>query len=167
MIYRCVEHYVSNHDITNIETDMSYCKREKQPEDIDIDCFICLDNSCTLFQLNELCFEYYKNCTCAGFVHRNCLHSWFTTSSNKCPICRNNMKKRIPVHIIIIENSRYYSIVFLQKLYIASYNAMYIFVYFIGVIHFIKMMIICYMLYLSIIENIEKMHKTYYANQDL
>lgn len=158
MIYRCIEHYDITNHITNI--DVSSCEREKEN-----DCFICLDvNSYSLFQLNELCIEYYKYCKCGGYVHRNCLQSWFIMSSNKCPICRNNMKKKIPLHIVIIDKTKnyvliygnmclFYTNIFLQNLYYTSHIIIYAFLYFIGFLHFVKLIFIFYMLCLTAIED--------------
>jgi hypothetical protein len=174
MIYRCIEHYnVSNDNITNI--DISSCEREKQNE-----CFICLDvnvNS-ALFRLNELCIEYYKKCNCAGFVHRKCVNSWFIMSSNKCPICRNNMKKIVPVHIVIIEKCKYiiftcgnkgycFCNVFLQYLLLVTHNMAYLILYFIGFLHFIKLIAICFMVFSSIINEIENKTKHKLQNDSL
>lgn len=165
MIYRCVEHYNnSNDNISNIDiSSCESCDIGKEYENAE--CFICLDvNSCALFKLNELCIEYYKNCSCCGFVHRNCLNSWFVMSSNKCPICRNNMKKKIPVHIIIFEKSIHYIFIcrnkcylycniFLHNFYTLTHNIMYIFVYFIGILYVLKLIIILYILCFTILDD--------------
>lgn len=171
MIYRCIEHYNSNIYLTNM--DISACEREKEKEkntnELE-DCFICLDvhtDSRALFQLHELCFEYYKICSCSGYVHRNCLHSWFNTSVNKCPICRNNMKKKTPIYLILYEKSKHFILIcthnvylsyfyVLQNLYITTYNMGYLFFYFVGLIHVFKLCVIFYILCFSVMDKQEQ-----------
>lgn len=170
--------------LTNM--DISACERKSENMDVnvdidvDINCFICLDvhtDSRALFQLRELCFEYYKNCSCTGYIHRNCLHSWFNTSANKCPICRNNMKKKTPLYLILYETSKHVLLIcthnvylsyfyVLQNLYITTYNMAYIFFYFVGFIHVFKLCIIFYILCFSLMDK-EENYDFDYANQDL
>jgi hypothetical protein len=176
MIYRCIEHYdftsineiIINDDISNTDIDI-----------LDVtECFICLDasSSSTLFKVNDLCIGYYKYCSCSGIVHKNCLDTWFMMSSNKCPICRINMKQKLPTHIVVIENSKHYIFMFANKsygyfifindcVYTILYNAIHIIAYFVGILHLIKLIAIAYMVCEHII--FEKEKEYIYANHDL
>lgn len=77
-------------------------------------CFICYetktDDELQTITLN-LQEDYVKICNCNGFAHNKCLKNWYD-KSNKCPICRKDVYKRITFPMIIINKGEYFCFVF-------------------------------------------------------
>ena len=89
MLFRVVDHYSDDDFIDN-----SIVKKNNTCTD---ECFVCLsveldDEECpTKLRCNDL---YLRHCRCDGFIHKKCLDDWYDVS-NKCPICRIYMEKKI------------------------------------------------------------------------
>lgn len=80
MIFRVYDHYYDNH-LNCIKPD---------------ECFICYEVSTDL----EICpislksqNNYYKQCGCDGWIHKQCLDKWFN-QQKKCPVCRLEIYER-------------------------------------------------------------------------
>ena len=89
MLFRVVDHYSDDDFIDN-----SIVKKNNTCAD---ECFVCLsvelddEDYPTKLRCNDL---YLKFCRCDGFIHQKCLDDWYDVS-NKCPICRIYMEKKI------------------------------------------------------------------------
>lgn len=74
-----------------------------------IECLICLERTCEedIFpsKLNSNAY-YIKNCECDGYIHKSCLDLWYN-NNQECPICRNTIKKRSQLSILLFRNNRY------------------------------------------------------------
>ena len=84
MLFRTVNYYESESDEKIEET----YKEERE-------CFICfdfqLDNNNNIIKLKNNT-DFYKFCDCDGYIHVNCLNSWYEKNED-CPICRNPIKR--------------------------------------------------------------------------
>ena len=90
-------------------------KIQKNKEEIS-ECFICYeiilpDKTKPIKLISQK--DYVKNCTCNGWIHKNCLNNWYNISK-KCPICREIITKA--PDIIIIKKENLY-IVILKNIY--------------------------------------------------
>ena len=97
MLFRIVNYYDSENDEKKEE--INEPKKENDKEETDgkeeeRECFICfdfqLDNNNIIKLKNST--DFYKFCYCDGYIHVNCLNSWYE-KNEECPICRNPMKK--------------------------------------------------------------------------
>ena len=91
-------------------------KIQKNKEEIS-ECFICYeiilpDKTKPIKLISQK--DYVKNCTCNGWIHKNCLDDWYNISK-KCPICREIITKKA-LDIIIIKKENLY-IVILKNIY--------------------------------------------------
>lgn len=76
------------------------------------ECFICYENNYdTIIKLNNQCF-YFKTCKCDGYIHKQCLDTWFETT-NKCPICRSFINKNTKVESSIIHFNYHLFIIYI------------------------------------------------------
>ena len=86
MLFTTVNYYESE---SESESDKKIEDNEKEQRE----CFICfdfqLDNNIIKLKNNT---DFYKFCDCDGYIHVNCLNSWYE-KNEECPICRNPMKK--------------------------------------------------------------------------
>jgi len=85
MLFKTVNYYESESDEKIEETD----KEERE-------CFICFDfqldnNNNNIIKLKNNT-DFYKFCDCDGYIHVNCLNSWYEKNED-CPICRNPIKR--------------------------------------------------------------------------
>jgi hypothetical protein len=81
-------------------------------------CFICYEiikNNKTPIRIKSECY-YQKNCTCDGWVHKNCLDYWYNKSPI-CIICRNRIYKNpsIMIKIFKINYNLFVFITFIQS----------------------------------------------------
>jgi hypothetical protein len=82
-------------------------------------CFICYEIKCNSELLPitlNLQEDYIKFCDCNGFAHNNCLKKWYD-KSNKCPICRKDVYKRISIPMIIVNKGEYFYVTFCINFY--------------------------------------------------
>jgi hypothetical protein len=96
MLFRTFEPYT--HDYVNQNTLCFICYETKTDDEI----------QSIALNLHE---HYIKICNCNGFAHNKCLKKWYDIS-NKCPICRKNVYKRITFPMIIIKKGEYFYFVF-------------------------------------------------------
>ena len=78
------------------------------------DCFICYENERDKkFKIIKLKLQndYEKLCNCDGWVHIECLNKWYDRS-NKCPICRIKINKKITYYVYILDELSYYYFMF-------------------------------------------------------
>jgi hypothetical protein len=112
------------------------------------ECFICfeiiIEDELEPIQLKNQKL-YIKNCNCNGYVHKMCLDKWYNTN-NKCPICRENINKKVDIILTYTNYNGYLIVLYLyvKKIFFLSWFIMvYIIVYFIcdlilSSLHFIK-----------------------------
>jgi len=82
-------------------------------------CFICYEIKCA-YEMQTITLktqeDYIKICDCNGYVHNNCLKIW-CDKSNKCPICRKDMYKRITIPMIIFNKGEYLYIFYFLRVF--------------------------------------------------
>jgi hypothetical protein len=112
MLFRVFEHYDHNQDIYySIDQENEVNKSDE--------CFICYefqtDSELTPISLrSEL--NYIKECTCNGWIHKKCLDLW-CKKNKKCPICRIEIREKVPVFINIKQNTLKIYVISLRILY--------------------------------------------------
>lgn len=100
MFFKTCQHY-SNDELTlyHLNNDNNNNDINKNNNDINKkECFICLEietHAEEIIRLREIyIIEFFKKCNCDGYTHIGCLQKWCNLH-NKCPICRENIEKRI------------------------------------------------------------------------
>lgn len=73
-------------------------------------CLICWDTSITnnnLIKMKSTLSHllFFKDCSCNGIFHYNCLLKWINTT-NSCPICRKPIEQDINEENVVILNNK-------------------------------------------------------------
>jgi hypothetical protein len=133
MLFRTINHYESESD-EKIEEIIEETKEiiEETKEIIEEtkekrECFICFDfqsnNDNNIIRLKNYT-DFYKFCECDGYIHVNCLNSWYK-KNEECPICRNKVKRADTLEIYNLYQYQYgvymiYSFLFIKRRFINS-----------------------------------------------
>ncbi len=129
MIFRVYEHY----DDDQPGNDM-YNKSQE--------CFICYDiiDDITLKPISLKTQSFYtKLCKCDGWIHKNCLDTWYK-KQNKCPVCRATISKndsRINIITVIIQYSKAFDTRLTLILSRISKMTMYILLFYISIEYYL------------------------------
>ena len=104
MLFRIVNYYDSENDEKIEEINEPKKETDKQENE----CFICfdfqLDNNDTIKLKNYT--DFYKFCDCDGYIHVNCLNSWYE-KNQQCPICRNPVKRADSIELYNLYQYQY------------------------------------------------------------
>jgi hypothetical protein len=73
-------------------------------------CFICYEVLCENMKpikLNSKIY-YLKNCNCDGFIHKNCIDTWYNIN-HSCPVCRTTIVKNTNFISKILHTNTYFA----------------------------------------------------------
>jgi ABC-type antimicrobial peptide transport system permease subunit len=73
------------------------------------ECFVCFEISLDKNDIISLKThtDYFKFCECDGYIHINCLNLWYE-KNEKCPICRNTVKKADNIELYNLYQYEYF-----------------------------------------------------------
>lgn len=119
-----------NEDKNKNVKNTKYILNIENEENEENECFICYENnSDKIIKLNNHCF-YLKTCKCEGYIHKICLDTWLDTT-NKCPICRNQIYKNTDVELNINHYNYFlFFIYFLWKKYYVNIIRFFLVIFF-------------------------------------